>query len=598
MFANSVTAFASRRITNKVELPEKISSFYECSFDVELDNSFKSSWVYDVSDNGNLHITLKNFNNMGFGADVLLTLKGKSTMQLLNLSESMLNVGNYRFIDTMHVIESGYVVNYVTDDSPYLRFDLVKTDGKTSIKFYLTDGDFESGRGLNKLSSVIDVDEKSIKENGNARYLFIVNGNYTPDTYIVEDDDIDSSVQPKEEELPPNLQSKYTCSFDIKLDNTFKDSWIYDVSDNGNVHITLIHIGNKDLDSSVLLVAEGKSKMYLGETFGRDGFYSQVYRFNDQYNVLKDGRFYQYHNSQPKDGDRSDYGFTIRLYKKDGKPTVQAYLQKRDWDMEKKIITNWETISSVIDMMPSSFADKGEAESIFFVDEEVPVDYSGTSVDPRVWDDKEKSIEAYGRYRDDDGTFHSVKVFRGKFRDLEYDYDVNITAKFMLQLPNSAIMREISNNNFAEVTYYNMVQYIEGKAKEDIQLVKLTGDKGTRWFMSGNLEVRKSDPRFEIDESSMLTDDNSIYLGFIPLERFENDRAEYLTGDSEILSFTFKYNDNTKTAMKSIHVNWGGKSSEIPLEDIDYSGGFINYFLKKVYPNIYSDIAKGLGLNI
>lgn len=416
----------------------------------------------------------------------------------------------------------------------------------------------------------------------------------------------------------------YECEFELDLDPTYLYTWVQRLSKLGTLHVKIQRCFNTGFISSPPLIITfylpgEKEIKYLpqstGSTFGSKGSY-EVYSSGPVI-VVDEMLTYTYN---PK-----DLPLRITLTRNDDVPSIKFFLIENSWTQGEGFLP----AATVLEVDNEKLTEKGTAaamQGIFNINGEVkqeiisgseeyyeyleeiekkkaeqgdddPVDYSDLSIDPRRWDDKEKSIEAYGTYRDENGVFHGVRCLRGYFMKAERDYRVNITAVFNINDNSSDTSKLVSSDGNLKLTYFNVVPIVDGTERFDQQLVKVSGDLGEKWFLSGTLEAAKPDPNVEIRDTN-LHDDRSIYLGFIPLDKFEENTMEFTEGVGETLGFTFRYNDNTKTVLNSIEVRLDGVIRNVPIDNVDHKGGFISYLLQIVYPETWQEIAEGLGLSV
>jgi len=416
----------------------------------------------------------------------------------------------------------------------------------------------------------------------------------------------------------------YECEFELDLDQTYIHTWVHGLSKIGTLHVKIQRCYNTGFISSPPLIVTfylpgGKEIKYMPTSSNSALGSKGSYEINSRGPVIVGEEMLTYAYN-PKDNP-----LRITLERNDDVPSIKFFLIDNSWTQGKGFLP----VSTVLEVDNEKLTEKGTAtamQGIFNVNGEVkqeiisgseeyyeylkelekkkaeqgdddPVDYSDLSTDPRRWDDKEKSIEAYGTYRDDNGVFHGVRCLRGYFMKAERDYRVNITAVFNINDNSSDTSKIVSSDGNLRLTYFNVVPIVDGTERFDQQLVKVSGDLGEKWFLSGTLEAAKPDPNVEIRDTN-LHDDQSIYLGFIPLDKFENHMMEFTAGVGETLGFTFNYNDNTKTVLNSIEIRLDGVTRTVRIDDVNYKGGFISYFLQIVYPETWQDIAEGLGLTI
>ena len=215
-----------------------------------------------------------------------------------------------------------------------------------------------------------------------------------------------------------------------------------------------------------------------------------------------------------------------------------------------------------------------------------------SSAEDDKWADKEKTIELYSQYRDEDGNIRSVTFLKGVHSGKRYDYEVNSTANFVVDMPEFGV----SSDGMTNVTFYGIHLIINGKTYPAMSLLRAQGDKGERWFAEVTHEVRR--PQNEINEASKLTNDYSIYMGFKPIYNFDGYTYDYKFIDDINLNFTLVYTDESKTVVDHADISYEGNREEVEISDINYTGVFLTRFLRMMYPDTYEELAKELGLSL
>ena len=368
-------------------------------------------------------------------------------------------------------------------------------------------------------------------------------------------------------EVPKELYSKYRCTFDVTIDSSMQ--WLYDISNNGSlkIDITDAYVGTV---GPILATFTGKSELQIfgnnGRSFGNKGHWE----FNPYGGIVENGKISIYNNINPAVDTKKI--LAIDLKQVNGKNDISLYLMEddmkatsifscsnfsEDGDLEYKgvlfsIDGTYEPIP-IREDMTSIEDDKPDVKS----DENNEVDYGAFSVDERRWDNKENAIEAYGKYRDENGVFHSVLCLRGNFMKAKNDYKIKISAQFETTDNKSNGSKNLSSNGTLKYTFYSLMIYVDGKEWQTKELVKVFGDKGFQWFESGNIEYRQSDSRFETISGSKLQDGKSVYMGFRSVT-IENNIVDLSEEASEIMSFTFIFDGESKTKMTGIDVELEG----------------------------------------
>ncbi len=185
----SLGAFAERYMTYEWELvkgPFDLTDddiMYQCSFDADLDDSFKGTWVYDdVSENGHLHVTIIRTlavkADMGFGESspgqfvVTFNKNSKDHTFINNPGMSSSSYGSnssFDIFNNYNVVDEadGFIRCYENPDEDLwaLHFSMSDTNGEKSVKFfaYNSNEGIENGKYLQK-TNTITVDSADITE--------------------------------------------------------------------------------------------------------------------------------------------------------------------------------------------------------------------------------------------------------------------------------------------------------------------------------------------------------------------------------------------------------------------------------------------------
>ncbi len=610
----------AREVAKETEVPKVTNITAECSFKAKLDDSFKGSWVYDLMEEGSGYLYMKiqkvDAENVTVGG-FLATIGNEQYFYTSSFTE-FAEVGVYDFVDTYGHFDGKIMRSYSSDDDHdnYLR--IILTEGKNGLvegSLWMHHG-YADRFGIHPVTSEIplnnvnvsgyrksiiapakksdDSAQGDVKEDENKQNEDQENNDKTD-----EDKEQPSKWNPAEktEKVVTGMRILGFMRFFAKLDSSFENSWLYDLSDNGTLEIKLQVISENQSGSDVLITLGDRKYFCLPNCSYTKG--TGIYDFTNTYGEFKEGIMTCY--PEPADGNvylrvalqRSYIGTSVHR-----KAEKSIWLHNGDGEETSSIIYS-ERLGGSMDYIGDKLYNVLPKRSETKYTDDTPIDYGNLSDDPRRWDDKEKSIEAYGRYRDDDGVFHNVLKLRGKYAGGgSVDYNIDATATFQAYLPKAGV----STDGNVKVTYYNFQMTLKDEVSDDDvrdrQFLKLEGDLGEKLFISDGMDVRRADSSVEYDPGNHLEDDSSIYLGFTPVESFDGYQADYIPDNAGTLSLTFMYSSEAKITLEAVRISYGGRRETVPMEDIQYIGRFVTLFLQIVYPTDYVKIAKEMGLSM
>jgi len=147
MLFTSLTVFSEDALTLMNRTNDYVSSpaFYECSFYVNLDDSYKDTWIYSYSNKGRLNIDFK-----GPRRGPIITLKGSKTVTLWTQTTG--STGHFQF-KSNYVIEDKTAKELVVSKSEQLKYVL---------NLYLSSYDSVNGIDIS-LNAEIPNDSNSVK---------------------------------------------------------------------------------------------------------------------------------------------------------------------------------------------------------------------------------------------------------------------------------------------------------------------------------------------------------------------------------------------------------------------------------------------------
>ena len=420
------------------------------------------------------------------------------------------------------------------------------------------------------------------------------------------------------------------CYFEVKLPDDWRNTWVYDISDNGHLDVAVERRTLLKKDSfgnlsgvavfglDVYVTLKGKEQVRLqaeflsSDNFGSNGHYVIRCESNLEENTYYDYGFHQESEEYQKNLDYYIYTLLrLNMTITYGVKEIEMYMaddhQSRD-ARETSIVTPiWDTYE---EKEPSGymnlFDEDGETAPVYQPTVGSDEYYKAREEAARrakeyeeAWADPEKSVKLFGKYKDDNGTIRTVKFLKGDFFDSTYDYQIEVAASFQVKDKMSPLARRLSTHGNLNVTFLSLKREKDGKPLPlGIVLLKVSGNKGTQWFQDGDMEVIPPNPAVE-STSTHLKDDSSIYMSFRPIYKMRNDLMVY--GDEGAvndISITFRYNDHLKTVLKDLMLDFGGSQCSVPVGEIDYKGGFLTFFLRSVYPDNWKEVAEELGVTL
>lgn len=393
----------------------------------------------------------------------------------------------------------------------------------------------------------------------------------------------------------------YQCSFKAKLDDTYKNTWLYKYSEQGTLNVTLTRgylmteEGSLPSDYIFTFTKKGKNYSYYNDSssvpFGARGRYEvddNMYFINEDMDNLV--RTYL---PDPDSRERFILHFDFTVRKGEKKISLFMYDACRG-RTNGKYMSKTSTID--VDMDTFTERDKfydeedggGKASDVIFDgSNEYDAEYNPDLDDNKNIDEENKSDEVNldtnkNPNIGEDGLIHHKVTLAGTSEGRVFDYKIAATAKFSAYIRNSLTVEELSSDGMINLTYYELDRTVDGKSAVGArQFIEMKGDKGTKWFMLNEFEIPNENSISVIDNWHAGL--NSIYLGFSPLDKFDGKMYESSSTDS-VMSLMFNYSDSLKSVLKSITLEVDGVKKNVDINEIDYSGKFITGFLGMIFP--------------
>lgn len=582
-----------------VEMYDNAEPCYTCEFEIELDDSFEkpsNAWVYELSDNGRLAckfevyypLTWSSLQNMkvSLGNGVFAEIFG-----------NQYNTRIHRFDNTM-IVQDGQIVenpDYQAGDD-FLMFEMTREDGvkgEPSITMFTQLGEWDIENGYTMTSSVVAMvpgtfretvaDEDMVKkiygDTATLQYPATADESDTateepentervwPEWNILQREEYDRVVITDTSAMPEELDVPYQAEFDIVVSGEKnEDTWLYALSDNGNVHVTIQEVANVP-QCSVLLKLEGKYTIEMLNLFPNE-------------NDIPGFRTFDINKKVVEGTDINTYASNTALGR------ICANFVKRHDETTILLIPD---DGDIIEPVSGTFRESGTSETLFS-----KYDVSTGKPDPTK--DWEESKYLYNYYIDEDGIHHSFGTLRGDYyEDSLRDFEIVATAEF--EVPsNTPLLKNLSTEDAVHCTYYDINVFVDDRLMhQGYFLLKAEGNKGTQWFINGDYYIRR--PENEISDNAVLKNDNSIFMEFMPITFLDGYDYEIYNSIEDNVYMQFNFSDNTKKYMTDIDVNFEDETTNIPMQNIDYKGFFMQRFMKMVYADTWQDVCKEVGLN-
>lgn len=597
------TTVSSALAETKIEMYDNAEPCYTCEFEILLDDSFTRSnnaWVYELSDCGRLACKLEFYYPLTWSSlqTVKIRLGSNTFAGMFN------NQYNTRFhcFDNSMIVQNGKIVEnpVYRDENDFLMFEMTReygAQGEPSITMFTQLGEWDIENGYSMTSSVVAmtpgtfretvVDEDFVKKvysnTAAPQYPATVDASdieieepeaqpprVWPEWNILQCDEYYRSKITDTSAMPAKLDVPYQAEFDIIVpDKKDGSTWLYALSDNGAAHVTIREVANVP-QCSVMLTLEGKHTIELLNVFPNENENPGFRTFDINKKVVEGSKINTY---------AANTCFS----------EICANFVKRRGDTNiLLLVPNDGAADDIIEPVEGTFREKG-ISTLFSK-------YDASIGHPDPTKDREESIYQYGYYIDENGKHHSFGTLRGDYyEDSLRDFEVAATAQF--EIPNNTpILKKLSTEETVLCTYYDINLFKDGKlAHHGYFLLKVQGNKGTQWFINGDYHIRR--PENEIDASTPLKDDSSIFMEFMPLTFLDGYDYEIYNSVEDNVYMRFHFSDATKKYMTDIDVNFENKTSNLAMQDIDYKGFFMQRFMKMVYADTWKEVCKEVGLN-
>ncbi len=209
---------------------------------------------------------------------------------------------------------------------------------------------------------------------------------------------------------------------------------------------------------------------------------------------------------------------------------------------------------------------------------------------------KEESIEKYGYYYDESAKQHICFFYDGINNGLQFKNEP--LNKFEFTVPGN--FAGVSSDGKTKFTIYHIGvrQYIVSTGKmRPIPLLKLTlmqasGNLGEKMYQ-GDSHVWHIPDTVTVFGFPDLDNQSAIY-GWNEVVDITDEYVDTIQGEEG--DFAVRYTNDARTGIESITFDLPGFSKTIPFEQIDYIGGFLQFFLPSAYGDTWADKAVEIGL--
>ncbi len=387
----------------------------------------------------------------------------------------------------------------------------------------------------------------------------------------------------------------YQCEFTAELDETYRGTWLYSMSERGIIHATLTRTNYVQADYGtyaapisdyILTLKQGSKKYSMFNIEGNAPFGSRgIFEFCDCNNYIdEDDRTVSSYGLL----SGSQYVMNMKLSEKDEEKSIEFFVYNASAGISNGkylIKTNTITVDGADITEYDKPAERGKTESDYVYNNGYN-DYS----------EKDFSANAESDVKD------NTRVIRGEDYDDVYDYNVEYTAEFTANIKNSQTASQLSGDGNITATYYGISVSCKGKdgmpkVGRNIKLLRLKGNKLERWYEVSAIEY----PDIKIEgavfhsEYNKISNDAQIYEGFAVISGFDGTKYKPADRTTTNVGITYNYSSDARTFLKSLTFEIDGSSAEVPYNDIDYTGKFMSTFFGDVFENS-NEILSEMGL--
>ena len=451
----------------------------------------------------------------------------------------------------------------------------------------------------------------------------------------------------------------YRCSFDIPLTKDFREHPVYQYTNNGILHVealacfwSLFTIGTGQKKITIQV-----SRRRGDSTWARNdgeyeisGYLTSKFVWDEEIINEKDGFVLKNARSEnifPAIGSQSnpdlaldmvlsDEGMMIRMYLFDDQDisgVIKPCSKIAQYDpesFEEEFFTEdeemkeyrgdlfkrdgiWETaiegteegdalyqkredlLNSIQDPKPTEAPEETQKPQ----ETEKP-DTGGINTGPNVQKDyqgltKEESIEQFSGYYDENEVYHLCSFYTGSRKGTRYESTLNDKVDFTVYKNFNGISSEQKTNFTLYDVHRARYDMETGKLSSDrvgFSLLRVSGNLGEKWFRDGQTA-------WHITEGTTTSsfpdlDSQSAYYGWQEVVEITDTYIDNLRTD--VADITLHFANEARTGLRSISFHFDGLSCETSLENIDYTGPFLSYFLPNLYGDRWEDMAKAFGL--
>ncbi len=420
----------------------------------------------------------------------------------------------------------------------------------------------------------------------------------------------------------------YQCEFTAELDETYRGTWLYSMSERGIIHAALTRTNYVQADYGtyaapisdyILTLKQGSKKYSMFNIEGNAPFGSRgIFEFCDCNNYIdEDDRTVSSYGLL----SGSQYVMNMNLSEKDGEKSIEFFVYNASAGIRNGkylIKTNTITVDGADITEYDKPAERGKTESDYVYNngynDYSEKDFSAiaeaaeeAAPDSGAGDDTEKGGNWVPGQMFTTGDMESrakdnTRVIRGEDYDDVYDYNVEYTAEFTANIKNSQTAAQLSGDGNITATYYGISVSCKGKdgtpkVGRNIKLLRLKGNKLERWYEVSAIEY----PDIKIEgavfhsEYNKVSNDAQIYEGFAVISGFDGTKYKPADRTTTNVGITYNYSSDARTFLKSLTFEIDGSRAEVPYNDIDYTGKFMSTFFGDVFENS-DEILSEMGL--